>query len=215
MTKVLATRKHQQGITLIEVLIAVIIMAMIGTISYQSLDTTIRAKEVVEESIAKLARIDRAWLLMENDVRNILNHSVTQLSGRTLELPPLVLGNVEGLHWMVILRGGHANPLNFRRSELIRVGYRVQEEILWRDVWYDIGDSEVEEARQQKIIDGVEKVEVRILSSTATSFSGGPWLETWPESSNRSPNMPIAVEVKLTLKGEDTDITRLFSLVDG
>ncbi len=205
----------QKGLTLIEVLIAVIIMAMIGTISYQSLDSTIRSKVIIEEHIADLARIDRAWLLIEADIRNMLNHSVSQTSGRGGQLPALVLANTEEEYFMTILRGGHANPLNFIRSELIRVGYRVQEEILWRDVWYNIGSSDVDEARQQKIIEGVDKIEVRILSPKANSFSAGPWLETWPPAGGNSVNMPIAVEIKLLLKDDESEITRLFALVNG
>lgn len=205
----------QEGLTLIEVLIAVIIMAMIGTISYQSLDATIRSKVIIEEHIADLARIDRAWLLIEADIRNMLNHSVTQTSGRGGQLHPLVLANNDEEYFMTILRGGHANPLNFIRSEVIRVGYRVQEEILWRDVWYNIGSSDVDEARQQKIIEGVDEIKVRVLSPNATSFSAGPWQESWSLENDHSTKMPIAVEITLILKDDESEITRLFALVNG
>ncbi len=209
--------KIQRGITLIEVLIAVIIMAMIGTISYQSLDATISSKEVVEKHIKELAKIDRAWLLIEADLRNMVNHQVTQAYGVGSggKLPPMVLANTDEKYWMVVLRGGHANPLNFIRSELIRVGYRVQEEILWRDVWYDLGSNDVDQARQQKIIDGVEGVEVRILTPAATSFSGGPWTDSWPFQGANPDDMPLAVEIKLRLKGDEAEISRLFALVKG
>ncbi len=207
----------QEGLTLIEVLIAVTILALIGTISYQSLDATIKSKEVVEEHLEELARIDRAWLLLEADLRNLVNFQVTQAygPGSGSQLPSLVLTNTEGDYWMTMLRGGHANPLGFVRTELIRVGYRVEEETLWRDVWYDLSSVDVEQARQQKIIEGVEQVEVRVLSPVATSFSAGPWLDVWPNPGGNPADSPMAVEIKLTLKDEEHDISRLFALVKG
>lgn len=208
--------KKQNGLTLIEVLIAVTILALIGTISYQSLDATINSKEVVEEHLQELARIDRAWLLMEADLRNVVNFQVTQTygpgSGGTIE--PLMLSNNDGDYWMTLLRGGHANPLGFIRTEMIRVGYRVQDETLWRDVWYDLSSRDVDKARQQKIIEGVDSVEIRALSPTANSYSAGPWLDRWPEGQNPA-DSPLAVEIKLTLKDEEHDISRLFALVKG
>ncbi|MFL0803582.1 MAG: type II secretion system minor pseudopilin GspJ [Agarilytica sp.] len=206
----------QNGLTLIEVLIAVIIMALIGTISYQSLDTTIRSKEVVEEHLKELSKVDRAWLLIEGDLKNILNNSVSQSfgPGGGEDLPSLFLDNSDEEYWLVVLRGGHANPLNFIRSELIRVGYRVQDSVLWRDVWYNVASVDVDQARNQKVLDNVETVEVKILSPTATSFDGGPWVDKWPPQGARPEEMPFAVEVILRLK-DDEEISRLFSLVNG
>lgn len=222
----LSEKKYTQGLTLIEVMVAVIIMALIGVISYQSLDTTVRSKEVVEEHLSDLARVDRAWLLLETDLRNIVNQKIIpQGYGAGNGLPPLVLANNEGEYWMTLLRGGHANPLNMIRTEMIRVGYRVEEETLWRDVWYNLTQTDQEEARQQKIVDGVERVEVRILSTQATSYSAGPWIDTWPStavtgSSNNSGGtstvpMPHAIEVKLKLLDREYEITRLYSMLEG
>ncbi len=209
-------RAHSDGMTLIEVLIAVIILAAIGTISYQSLSTTIKSKEVVEDNLAKLARIDRAWLLIETDLRNALAHVTQQTAGpgTSDDIQPLVLEN-GGDYWLTVLRGGHANPLDFLRTELIRVGYRLQEETLWRDVWYNLGSVDVEQARRQKVIDDVELLEVRALSPQARAFGSGPWLDRWPQAgASRDVMLPLAIEVKLQLR-EQAEISRLYSLVKG
>ncbi|MFL0811073.1 MAG: type II secretion system minor pseudopilin GspJ [Agarilytica sp.] len=214
------TKKYSQGLTLIEVMVAVIIMALIGVISYQALDTTVRSKDVVEEHLADLARVDRAWTLLEADLRNIVNQSISPPGyGAGNAIPPLVLGNNEGEYWMTMLRGGHANPLNLIRSEMIRVGYRVEEETLWRDVWYNLAQTDQEEARHQKIADGVERVEVRILSNQASSYTAGPWVESWPSGVNaggaNNISMPHAIEVKLKLLDREYEIVRLYSILEG
>ncbi len=206
----------QNGLTLVEVLIAVIIMALIGTISYQALDTTIRSKEVVENHLKELSKIDRAWLLIEGDLKNMVNHNIAQSfgPGGGSALSPLVLENSDEEYWLVVLRAGHANPLNFIRSELIRVGYRVQDSVLWRDVWYNISSVDVDQARNQKVLDNIEEVEIKLLSPTATSFDGGPWVDKWPPQGAQPEEMPFAVEITLRLE-DDEEISRLFSLVNG
>lgn len=207
--------QHQQGMTLIEVLIAITIMAVIAAISYQSLTATIGSKEAVEDNIAKVARIDRAWLLLEQDLRNVINH-ITKSSADKSQIPSFIVEE-GGDYWMTILRGGHANPLNFPRTELIRVGYRVQEDTLWRDVWYNLGSTDVDEARQQKVVENVEEVTVRVLPRSATSYSAGPWSDRWPAlnaGQQASSELPLAIEVSLKLRDE-AEIKRLFMLTKG
>lgn len=209
--------RNQTGMTLIEVLIAITIMAVIAAISYQALTATIGSKEAVEDNIAKVTRIDRAWLLLEADLRNVINHTTTRTfgpgSGETI---PSFVVEEGGDYWMTVLRGGHANPLNFPRTELIRVGYRVQEDTLWRDVWYDLASTDVDQAKQQKVVDNVEEVLVRVLPRNATSFSAGPWSDRWPalNAGNANNELPLAIEVNLKLRDE-AEIKRLFMLTKG
>lgn len=208
-------RPKTSGFTLIEVVIAVTIMAIIGVISYQSLDVSERSQRVLKENMKELARLDRVWLRLENDLHNIVNHSVRQQygPGSGSILPPLQAES-GGDYWLTIMRGGHSNPLNFVRTELIRVGYRLEDETLWRDVWYNLSSVDEEQSRGQKIIENVERIEVRLLKRNASSFSGGPWLDRWPEADVNAFEMPLALEV--TLKLEDkAEIKRLFSIVEG
>lgn len=208
-------RHKAQGLTLIEVMVAVSILAVIATISYQTLSVTIASKEVVEAKLKELARIDRAWLLLETDLKNALSYGRRQMLGPgSGELIPPLLIERNGDYAMVVLRGGHPNPMNFPRSELIRVGYRVEDETLWRDVWYNLGSVDQEEAKQQKIVDGVESIEISILSDRANSFSSGPWLDNWTMEQQASSPMPLALKVTIKLEGYE-EVSRLYALLRG
>lgn len=209
------SKRAQLGMTLIEVMVATAILATIATISYQTLNITIESKEVVEAKLKELSRVDRAWLLLEADFKNALGYAKRQALGPGSGelLPPLVVER-NGDYALVLLRGGHANPLNLPRSELIRVGYRVEDETLFRDVWYDLGSIDQDESRKQKIIDGVERVELSVLSDRATSYSAGPWLDNWTLEEQVSSPMPLAVKVTMKLEGYE-EITRVFALLKG
>lgn len=207
-----------KGLTLIEVLIATAIMAVIGAISYQSLSASILSKEVVEDNLLKLNRVDRIWMLLETDLRNLVPVEQRQVfgAGSGEAIPAFVADPSATQYWLTLLRGGHANPLHFPRTEMIRVGYRVQDETLWRDVWYDLASVDSEQARPQKIVEHVESIEVRLLPHTATSYSDGPWVDRWPAPNlpQAGSKLPLAIEVTLKLDGY-SEITRLFALVKG
>ena len=210
-----SNRQKQKGLTLIEVMVAVAILATIATISYQTLDVAIASKDVVEAKMKELARVDRAWMLLEADLKNVLSYGRKQSLGAGSGglIPPLLIER-NGDYAMVVLRGGHPNPLNFPRSELIRVGYRLQDETLWRDVWYDLGSVDQEETRQQKIVDGVESIEISVLSDRANSFSSGPWLDSWTMDNMSGSKMPIALRVTIKLEGYE-EVSRLYAMLKG
>jgi general secretion pathway protein J len=203
-------RKRARGFTLLEVMVAVGVMALVATGAYLAIDAASRSSEATREALQRFERVDRAWALMETDFRN----AVARLT-RLYYGPPLPAMSVEfnSEYRMTFLRGGRANPLLLPRTELARVGYRLEDGVLWRDIWYDPARIEPELATQQKLVDGVKEVLVRVLPPTAQQVENGNWLEEWPGT---LPPMalPVAVEVTLTLE-DMGEVTRLFELAPG
>ena len=201
--------RKQLGLTLLEVMVAVSILAVIAVLSYQALDVATDSSEISQEKLAELRRLDRIWILMENDLRNALAYDKKPTYGD--DLPAMQVGGQE--YWLMFLRGGHHNPLNLPRSELLRVAYNIDDEVLWRYSWIDPHTMDEDFAQKQKMIDGVEGVETRVLTPDAKSFSAGPWSDTWPPNGVKN-QLPRAIEIKLTLK-QAGELTRLMSLAPG
>ena len=201
--------RKQLGLTLLEVMVAVSILAVIAVLSYQALDVATDSSEISQEKLAELRRLDRIWILMENDLRNALAYDKKPTYGD--DLPAMQVGGQE--YWLMFLRGGHDNPLNLPRSELLRVAYKIDDEVLWRYSWIDPHTMDEDFAQKQKMIDGVEGVETRVLTPDAKSFSAGPWSDTWPPNGVKN-QLPRAIEIKLTLK-QGGELTRLMSLAPG
>ncbi|WP_407492963.1 type II secretion system protein GspJ [Pseudooceanicola sp. MF1-13] len=63
-----AVRSRESGLTLVEVLVALAIFAIIGVAGMSILNTTVRVKHSTEGRLERLARIDRAFLVVGRDL---------------------------------------------------------------------------------------------------------------------------------------------------
>ncbi len=206
----LNSKGKSAGFTLLEVMVALAIMAIIAVLSGQAFQTASSGAAATREAMDRFARIDRTFVLLENDFRNALPMLVRSESGNPL--PPLYIA-VSDDYWLTILRGGFDNTLFQPRTELVRIGYRYVNEAIWRDTWYNPADNDENEARKQKLLTGVRTMEVRVLPRNATSIAAGPWLDSWPGNPH-STDLPIAIEITLELD-DLGEVTRLFTLLPG
>ena len=203
------TLRAQHGLTLVEVMVAVAILAVIAVAAFESFDAASRGGEVSEAKLDEIERLDRAWLLIERDLRHAL--SAVKQQAYDQPIPALQIGLSED-YPLMLLRGGLSNPLAFPRTELARIAYRVEDATLWRSSWWDLAEVEEDSARRQKLLENIDEISFRALPREAKSLDVG-WVEDWPES--RAPNiLPLAIEVTLKhqLRGE---LTRLFPLLEG
>lgn len=211
----LSKAARHSGFTLVEVLLALVIMAMIAMLSAQAFNTASSGSAATREAMDRIAAIDRTFVLIETDLRNAIPKVLTDSFGKPL--PPLYVADSDD-YWMTVMRGGLANPLFLPRTEEVRVGYRYIEESIWRDTWYNGRETDQEDARAQKILEGVTSMSVRVLppqsNTGSVSISGGPWLQDWPQGQQQMDVLPSAIEVTLELE-DMGEVTRLFSLLRG
>ena len=193
-----------------EVMVALFIMALIALLASQAFTTASSGAAATREAMERLAAIDRTMVLVENDLRNAVPKVLKQRFGEPL--PPLFVAQSDD-YWLTVMRGGMANPLFQRRTEEVRVGYRYIEETIWRDTWYNPAEVEQDQARQQKLLEGVTDMVVRVLPPNASSLAAGPWLDAWP-ANPAEPQLPLAIELTLTLE-DMGEIKRLFMLLPG
>jgi len=201
---------RQSGLTLLEVLIAASIMATIAVLAFGALSVTERSREVSEDRLRSIQQLDRVWLMLESDLRNALGYKA--LTNRGDIIPAMKITYSED-YWLNLQRGGKANPLGFFRTELVRVAYRIENEVLWRDTWYDTGNIDPEQARKQKLLEGIERVEVKVLPDTAKSVDDGIWIEQWPPE-NKVETLPLALRITFEIEGRG-ELDRLFILQPG
>ena len=208
--------KAKTGFTLVEVLVAIVIMALIAVVTGQIFHSATRSSESTEAALKRLAAVDRIWVLLENDVRNAIPQTVLPIYGDPI---PAVFVEESDDYWLTIMRAGLANPLHQPRTEIVRVGYRLEDGAVWRDTWYDPRKTDQEDTLQRKIMEGVEDLIIRVLPPppTASSLAAGPWYMRWPNPNAGAVSpatLPLAIEI--TIEHEEFgEIKRLFSFIAG
>ncbi|MBE9560812.1 MAG: type II secretion system minor pseudopilin GspJ [Proteobacteria bacterium] len=198
----------QQGFTLLELLIASIIFAIMAIMAYGGLANVMDNSKASQTALKRLQQIQQSVSVLNRDLLQILPRAVRDEYGNVQ--PALSAGNnIDNL--VEFTRGGRVNPANLLRSTLLRVAYRFDDEKLLRLQWPQLDNAPGVEAKQTILIDDVENVSIRFLDQN------GEWQEQWPPlnaddgSNTGNTTGPTAIEVVLQLN-DWGEIRRLYAM---
>ena len=191
-----------RGFTLLEVLVAMSIFAIIGLGANKMLRTIIDTHEVTTTKNGELTSIVRAFNVMERDFSQIVSRPIRDEYGESVE--PLMVGT--GQYFVELTRTGWNNPAQVKRSVLQRVAYEIEDEKLIRHFWLVLDRAQDSETISQELLDEVKGLRVNLLNEE------GKGADSWPESDAEA-GLPLAVEVLLETESLG-EIRRVFSLTD-
>ncbi|WP_041521852.1 type II secretion system minor pseudopilin GspJ [Gilvimarinus agarilyticus] len=219
----MSSRQTQAGFTLIEVVIALAITAVIMTFSFQAFTTAERSATASAEVMARINELDRTWQILGQDLRNILspvNASEDPNVPGGIRRPfrgASVYDNTSGEQLVLqFTRDNWLNPMNRPRSDLQQVVYRMKDGTLWRDYRPErnlvIEDwLFAEDMIQQQMLTGISEMELKFLSGQRAEREAQgvlegddysrDWDESWPTNnqSQLDTSTPLAVLVRIEL----------------
>ncbi|SET68687.1 general secretion pathway protein J [Marinobacter segnicrescens] len=202
---------RQSGFTLMEVLIAVSITAVIGLGIWQVLSSVVTARDRVDEVSAEFENLQKTFLLLERDLRQVTSRPVRNIYG---DYEPALTSAGEAF-LLQVTRQGWRNPLGKQRSELQRSAWEFTGDEVRRRYWVMLDQAQEEESHDQLMLDGVTAFSMRFLDEERT------WQEDWPPPNQGIPSGPGAPVIRLPLAVEVTleherygELTRLFLMPD-
>lgn len=196
------------GFTLLELLIAVAIFALVGAMAYGGLQQVLDQQHGTARQAQRLADLQTAYRIVQRDLEQVANRGIRNEFGDEVEA--LVGGS--GFDGLTFSRAGYANPAGFLRSEIQRVAYVPDQERLLRRTWRVLDRAQDSVPDDQVLVEGLRHFAVRFLDA------GDEWQEHWPPlpTSAVAPDdqgFPRAVEVLLELDDVGT-LSWLFPLPD-
>jgi general secretion pathway protein J len=192
-----------KGFTLLEVLVAIAIFAMISLAAYQILQGVLRSGEISKEHSDALTELQRAMLIIEQDFSQITYRLSRDENVEEEELQVMSAGESlfesddQGIEFT---RLGWTNPFDLLpRSELLRVRYRLKEGQLQR-LYFLYPDLQVgDEPKVQVLLNDVETLSFRFWDSG--------WLDTWTSTDS----LPDGIEISFTTK-QYSEVRRVFMI---
>jgi general secretion pathway protein J len=217
----------QHGFTLVEVLLALSIAAVIAVIAYQALSAASGGAERTRTALAEINQLDRAWQIIAADLHQVLPPSQGSAGVRFEFMGSSLRTSGATAEQLVLMfsRGGWANPLERLRSDMQQVAYRVNEGQLWRDFLPErnLAPEEIDfefEAFNQLLLENVEDIQLRFLSREMVQSRGrgvldgdrfsDAWAPEWPPLGG-PPELPLAVEITIHVTGLGASV-RLFEI---
>jgi general secretion pathway protein J len=192
---------RHRGFTLLEVMVALGILAFVILATHQILNSTLNAKEASEEVISELESLQTAFRLMDQDFNQMTKREVRNEAGDNNE-SYIIHGRYamnSQYDGIVFVRDGWTNPINLLpRSELQAVGYRVVDDNLERIYRIYVDEFDDSEPRAQVLLKNIEELKFEFLDDKQK------WQEDWKKKA-----LPLAVAVTVQFKDAEP-IRRLF-----
>lgn len=185
-------RATQQGFTLIEVMLAMAIFAVLSLLTYQILGVSLQSQETVEEHSETLNQLQRTFTVMERDLTQILPRR------NQPDQPLLDLSSTElGFTTLDVTRA--TQPL--AASDLVAVRWQLTGESLTRSTLPLPARPGGEFSAPRIMLDNVTSLSWRFFDQS--------WQPEWPSTTA----WPKAVEIVAEVKGVG-EVRRLFLLPD-
>jgi len=228
-----------RGFTLLELLVAIFIAALMFAMGYGTLRQAATTRGALLEKQARLLELQTAMRVLEQDFVQLTPRPVRQPIGDEPSQPALQaspggsqssgtvtsLGGTSGTAssaqgatsgtppLVALTRAGWANPNGLQRPAEQRVAYYLENGTLRREYWYVLDPTLSSTTARRELLKKVKSVTIQYMDLTHT------WQPQWPtatvagtaalESSLRS--RPIAVQV--TIDTEDFgQVTRIFEV---
>ncbi|MDZ7589045.1 MAG: type II secretion system minor pseudopilin GspJ [Parasphingorhabdus sp.] len=180
-----------RGFTLVEMLVALLIFAMLSAAALVLLRSAVDANGAAARKLGEVAGNERFLSLVEGDLAQAVARTPRNDVGTvTAALTGARANDPNG--FLLFTRTGNSNVNDRPRSNLQRVGYRLEDGRIIRvhQAMTDGGTL----ADPAPLIDGISNLQLRFRDS------GGIWVDSWPK--DRIAELPRAVELRFTRDGE-------------
>ena len=160
--------KHQSGLTLLELLVAVGIFAVMAALAYQTLRNTVLNEQLLLAHSDELQQLQFAIGIFERDLRAAVPRGWRDADGRPV---PALSGQGADV---LLVRGGRGNPAGLRRAELELVRYQLLDGALQRLYWPALDLASDAPPQRTLLLPDVSAMRIEFL------HGGGDWQATWP-----------------------------------
>jgi len=178
---------RHRGFTLLEMIVAVAIFAVMAGIAYSGLNHTIKTGNQVAESNQRLSELQFALSYFSRDWLQVSSRKVRNQYGDEENNIIIADNSVRFTH------GGWSNLLQSKRSNLQRVQYLVVDTNLIRRHWLSLDQGIGEEPFDSVLLRNVKSLEISFIDAS------NKLIERWPNEIVVGGLSPIALKISVEI----------------
>ena len=188
------SRSAEHGFTLVEVMVALLIFAMLAAAAVAILSMSVRAQAVTGQKLDAMAAVSRTTAILSADLAQAVARPTRDEGG--VQTPAMVAGPDA----MRLVRAGWSNLDQAQRPSLQKVAYRLNGDALERVAW--------------PLLDGAAPMEPAVLMDHVRELHlryrfNGAWLDQW----QGQPGVALPQAAEMTIVRDDGTIFRQLFLV--
>ena len=190
--------QRNRGFTLIEILVALMIFAIMGVLAARSLQSIIHVHKALKKDNRQTMQLMMTMTLLRRDISEAINRPVLDTSG--VSVPAFSASKNQ----LVFTRTGLLNPFNdSRQSNMQRIGYVLKGDQLVRLSWSVLDAAKNTQPESQILLSGVESIKWQYIASDGQASSVWPLPDTLPKIQQKPVDpLPKVVLMVMHLKGQ-------------
>ena len=184
-------KRASRGFTLIELMVALFIAAIIFAMGYGAIRQALTSHESLKEQQARIINLQTAVRVLEQDFLQLTPRPVRQPVGDEPAQAALVGSPPGGDPIVALTRLGWANPGGLQRTGLQRVAYFLQKGTLRREHFDVLDPVLASKTEKRNLLEHVKSFTLRYLDQNRT------WQPQWPPATN---TVMAGASVELSLR---------------
>ncbi len=197
--------RHCHGFTLLELMVAVAIFAVLSAMAYGGLRNVIDNSQQTDLAMQRLQQVQLAMLKITRDFSQLSQRNIRDEYGNTNNY---ILAGEDGDVFIEFSRGGRRNPAELQRSHLQRVAYKLEENKLSRLHWPQLDRTQEMQPYESVLLENVENASIRFLDNN------NEWHNEWPPldaTGQGTGNTIVLSAIEFSLELQDWgEVVRIF-----
>ncbi len=191
-----APGRSAAGFTLIEMLVALLILAIMSGLAYGTYRQARISAQHTEKALQRTREIEFGMRVLVQDFAEMVPRPIRDPLGQSRE--PALLAGQGDADLVDLTRGGWSNTAGVQRSTLQRVSYQLVGTVLKRSYQVVLDPTSNDQPVVEDLLSGVERIEINYLDANQN------WVSQWPPATLPSPERlwtrPVAVEIIVHFK---------------